>query len=228
VCGEEYPIEDGIPNLLPPDMRGKRRPDRPDLPCHQPRSPSTSTAGPPTLLEPSSTSLETDDSFLLSLSGHESPAHVHCRLAGDLERIASLEEANYFVEPDGVTTVPIAVNADVIERPVDGHLEVLTGYGSESISIAVTVVPGPPDVDVVDESSPNPPARSRADDARARGRSSLRYRGLEPGNAGGAGTGLVSVGIAAPTAASIGSPVVTAGSRSSSSGFAVALFLLVQ
>jgi len=157
-------------------------------------------------------SLETDDSFLLSLSGHESPAHVHCRrLAGDLERIASLEEANYFVEPDGVTTVPIAVNADVIERPVDGHLEVLTGYGSESISIAVTVVPGPPDVDV-DESLAEP-ARSEPEPTtleRAVDRVS-DIAGLEPGTLAVLALGLVSVGIAALTAASIGSPVVTAG-----------------
>jgi len=179
-------------------------------------------------LEPSSTSLETDDSFLLSLSGHESPAHVHCRLAGDLERIASLEEANYFVEPDGVTTVPIAVNADVIERPVDGHLEVLTGYGSESISIAVTVVPGPPDVDV-DESLAEP-ARSEPEPTtleRAVDRVS-DIAGLEPGTLAVLALGLVSVGIAALTAASIGSPVVTAGLAIVVVGFAVALFLLVQ
>jgi len=179
-------------------------------------------------LEPSSTSLETDDSFLLSLSGHESPAHVHCRLAGDLERIASLEEANYFVEPDGVTTVPIAVNADVIERPVGGHLEVLTGYGSESISIAVTVVPGPPDVDV-DESLAEP-ARSEPEPTtleRAVDRVS-DIAGLEPGTLAVLALGLVSVGIAALTAASIGSPVVTAGLAIVVVGFAVALFLLVQ
>jgi len=40
--------------------------------------------------------------------------------------------------------------------------------------------------------------------------------------------GLVSVGIAALTAASIGSPVVTAGLAIVVVGFAVALFLLVQ
>ncbi|QLK25576.1 hypothetical protein HYG81_16055 [Natrinema zhouii] len=179
-------------------------------------------------LEPSSTSLETNGSFLLSLQGHESPAHVHCRLTGDLERIASIEEPNYFVERDGVTTVPIAVNTDVIDRPVDGHLEVVTGYGSESISIAVTVVPGPAAVDV-DESLAEP-ARSEPEPT-ALEQASERIpalSGLEPGTIAVLALGIVAVGIAALTAASIGSPVVTAGLAMVVAGFAVALFLLLQ
>lgn len=179
-------------------------------------------------LEPTSTALETDGPVLLSLEGHGSPAHVHCRLDGDLERIASLAESNYYVEPDGVTTVPIAVDADGIDRPVDGTLEVLTGYGSESVAIDVTVVPGPPDIDVDESlaeparSEPDPTALERAVDRVADG------SGLEPGTMAVLALGVIAVGIAAMTAATIGGPVVTGGLAIVVVGFVVALSLLLR
>ncbi|MFD1564105.1 hypothetical protein ACFR99_11135 [Haloarchaeobius amylolyticus] len=179
-------------------------------------------------LEPASTVLETDDSFCLSLQGHESPAHVHCRLDGDLERIASLGDANYYVEPNSVTTVPIAVDADAIDRPVDGRLEVLTGYGSESVAIEVTVVPGPPDVDVDESlaeparSTPEPTPLERAIDQ------VTAVSGLDSGTLAVLALGVVALGIGALTAASIGGPVATAGLAIVVAGVVVALFLLLQ
>lgn len=179
-------------------------------------------------LEPESTGLETDDSFRLSLAGHESPAHVHCRLDGDLERIASLDGANYYVEPDGVTVVPIAVDTDAVDRPVDGRLEVLTGYGSESISIDVTVVPGPPDVDV-DESLAEPnrsePEPTPLEDVLG---DLADTSGLDPGSLAVLALGVVALGIATLTAASIGGLAATAGLGVVVVGVVVALFLLVQ
>lgn len=179
-------------------------------------------------LEPASTALETDGSFRLSLQGHESPAHVHCRLDGDLERIASLGSANYYVEPDSVTAVPIAVDTDAVEQPVDGRLEVLTGYGSESVSIDVTVVPGPPDVDV-DESLAEP-TRTEPEPTpleQAIGRITT-VSGLDPGTVAVLLLGVVALAIAMLTTASIGGPVATAGLAVVVVGFAVALFLLLQ
>lgn len=179
-------------------------------------------------LEAESDALETSESFVLLLAGHGTPAHVHCRLGGDLERIATIGETNYYVEPDGVTAVPVTVTADAIDRPVNGHLEVLTGYGSESLSIAVTVTPGPPDVDV-DESLAEP-ARSEPEPT-ALERTVGRFTGaggLEPATLVVLALGLVAVGIAALTAATIGSPVATAGTGIVIIGVLVALFLLVQ
>ncbi|MDS0474315.1 hypothetical protein [Natrinema sp. 1APR25-10V2] len=178
-------------------------------------------------LEASSATLETHESFGLRLQGHESPAHVHCRLDGDLERIASVDRSNYYVEPNGVTTVPIAVDADGIDRPIEGTLEVLTGYGSESISIGVTVVSGPPAVDV-DETlaeparrEPDPTTLERAVDRVTSG------SGLEPATVAVLALGLVAVGIAAATAATIASPVATAGLGIVVAGVVVAALLLV-
>jgi len=179
-------------------------------------------------LEPASTALETDDSFRLSLQGHESPAHVHCRLDGDLERIASLGDANYYVEPDSVTTVPIAVDADAIDRPIAGRLEVLTGYGSESVAIDVTVVPGPPDVDVDESlaeparSAPEPTPLERAIERAA------AVSGLDSGTLAVLALGVIALGIATLTAASIGGVVATAGVGIVVAGVVVALFLLLQ
>ncbi|WP_254763638.1 DUF7524 family protein [Natrinema marinum] len=176
-------------------------------------------------LEASSATLECHESFALRLQGHESPAHVHCRLDGGLERIASIEGSNYYVEPDAVTTVPIAV--EPVERPVDGTLEVLTGYGSESVSIAVTVAPGPPDVDV-DETLAEPARREPEPTALERTIDRVTdVSGLEPATLAVLGLGLVAVAVAAATAATIASPVATAGLGIVVVGVVVAVLLLV-
>ncbi|WP_226481690.1 DUF7524 family protein [Natrinema amylolyticum] len=179
-------------------------------------------------LEAASETLETSESFGVLLHGHETPAHVHCRLDDDLDRIASLSETNYYIEPDTVTAVPVAVNADVIDRPVDGRLEVLAGYGSESVTIDVTVIPGPPDVDV-DESlaeparpEPDPTALERAIDR------FTALSGLEPATLVVLALGAVAVSVAALTAATIGGPVATAGMGIVVAGVLVALLLLLQ
>ncbi|MDG5760127.1 hypothetical protein QA600_12330 [Natronococcus sp. A-GB1] len=106
-------------------------------------------------LEAATATFETAESFTLLLEGHDSPTHVHCRLDDELARVASLPQSNYYVEADARTPVPIEVEAGGLEDPVQGYLEVSTGYGAESAAIAVTVEPGPDRVEV-DESLSKP------------------------------------------------------------------------
>lgn len=178
-------------------------------------------------LEPAADVLETDESFDLRLHGHESPAHVHCRLDGGIERIASLDQSNYYVEPGTETIVPIAVDAATVDHSIEGRLEVLTGYGSESVTIAVTVVPGASDVDI-DESLAEPAQREPDQTAfeRTIGRV-VPGTGLEPATLAVLALGLVAVVIAAVTAATIASPVVTVGLGIVIVGVVAALLLLV-
>lgn len=171
--------------------------------------------------------LETNDPFTILLQGHETPAHVHCRLDGALERIASVDGSNHYVEPNAVTAVPVAVDADGIDQPVTGRLEVVTGYGSESVSIAVTVVPGPPNVDI-DESLAEP-ARSEPEPTvleRAVDRFTAVGR-LDPSTLGVLGLGVVAIAVAVATTATIGGPVAMAGGGIVVLGVVVALFLLI-
>jgi hypothetical protein len=184
--------------------------------------------GTATPLEATSDALETSDSFALLLQGHETPAHVHCRLSGDLERVASLGETNYYVEPESTVPVPITVTTDGLDRPVDGHLEVVTGYGSESVSIAVTAVPGRPDVDV-DESLAEP-VRSEPEPTTLErwGARMAPAGGFEPATLVVLALGLVAIGIATVTTATIGGPLATAGLGVVAGGVLVALFLLLQ
>ncbi|WP_436347743.1 DUF7524 family protein [Natronorubrum sp. FCH18a] len=175
-------------------------------------------------LETAVGTLETRDSFNLVLESHGPPAHVHCRLAGDLERIATLETSNYYVESEGETIVPVHVASETIDRPVEGVLEVLTGYGSESLSIPVVAKPAPAAVDVDDslgkppQSEPEPTAFERA----------VAASGLEPATLVVVALGIVAVGIATTTAAAIGGPLAMAGVGIVAIGFCVAVLLLLQ
>ena len=175
-------------------------------------------------LETAVDTLEVRGSFDLRLQSHNTPAHVHCRLEGDIERIVTLPESNYYVEADDETIVLVRVTAEAIERPLEGTLEVLTGYGSESLSIPVTVKPAPGDVDV-DESLSKPAQNAPEPSDLER---LIATVGLEPATLGVVALGLVAVGIAVLTAATIGGPVAMAGLAIVSVGFLVALVLLLR
>lgn len=101
--------------------------------------------------------LEVSSSFDLVLTGHRTPAHVHCRLDETLDAVASLEETNQYVEADDRTVVPVTLEA--VDESVTGELEVTTAYGEETETITVTVTPDPSPV-AVDERLASPVTRS--------------------------------------------------------------------
>ncbi|WP_265111171.1 DUF7524 family protein [Halosolutus halophilus] len=180
------------------------------------------------VLETDVGSVETCESIALVLRGHETPAHVHCRLDERLDRVASIQQPNYYVEPDDVTPVPISVDSDTIDRPVEGTLEIVGGYGAESVSIDVTVTPDPPQVDVDDSlseptrSEPEPTPIERAVNAVS------PLLDIEMGTIAVVALGLVAIGIATATAATIGGPVAVGGLAIVVIGVAVGLGLLMR
>lgn len=94
--------------------------------------------------------------FTVELDNHGSPAHVHLNLDEDLSRVATLATGNHFVE--GEQTREVFVDVEPASEPVTGRLKIVTGYGTETEYVAVTVEPGPagkPPVEV-DESLGKP------------------------------------------------------------------------
>ena len=175
-------------------------------------------------LEAAVTTLETRGSFNLLLDGNERPAHVHCRLHGGLERIATLETSNYYVEADGETVVPVHVAAENLETPIEGTLEVVTGYGSETIMVPVVVKPAPGPVDV-DESLAEPATPTPEPSTLER---VVTTSGLDPVTLAVVALGLVAIGIATATAATVGGTLSMIGVGIVAVGFCVALVLLVR
>ncbi|QSW98358.1 DUF7524 family protein [Haloterrigena alkaliphila] len=173
-------------------------------------------------LEAAVDTVETRGSFGLRVQSHGSPAHVHCRLDDALARIATLETSNYYVEEDGETIVPVHVAAERIDDSIAGELEILTGYGSESLSIPVTVGPAPDGVDV-DDSLADPPA-DRSD--RSALERAVDVTALEPASLAIGALGAIAVMVGVLTATAIGGPVAAAGLAVVVLGVAVALLLL--
>lgn len=79
--------------------------------------------------------------FTVELENHGTPAHVHLNLDEDLSRVATLATGNHFVEGDDVREV--FVDVEPAREAVTGRLKVVTGYGTETAYVTVTVEPGP-------------------------------------------------------------------------------------
>ena len=157
---------------------------------------SVGHAGPNTIAADSE-SVETRTSFGIVLESHSVPAHVHCRLGGDLARIATLDRSNYYVDPSNETYVPVIV--EDVPEPVEGTLELSTGYGATSVTIDVTVTPGPPPVEV-DETLARPRREPDRTDEPALAESDMGTLGIVV-------LAVLAIGLAATTAAVVGGTV---------------------
>lgn len=184
--------------------------------------------GSATVLETEVGTVETCEPIELVLQGHDAPAHVHVRVDDPLDRVTSIEGDNYYVEPDDVTAVPIAVDPSGIDDAIEGTLEIVAGYGAETIQIPVTVTDGPPAVDVDDslaEPSRSPPEQTpvqrAVDEVTA-------LAGVDTGTLAVFALGLLAIVIATATAATIGGAIAFAGLAIVVAGVAVGLGLLLR
>ncbi|ADE04717.1 DUF7524 family protein [Haloferax volcanii] len=105
-------------------------------------------------------SFSTNGPFSVELANEGQAVHVHLHIDDELSRAASLSEGNHFVDGDQTKTVEVFVTQP--SEPVSGKLKIVSGHGSETRYVDVTVEPGSggkPPVDVDETlSKPKQPA----------------------------------------------------------------------
>jgi hypothetical protein len=111
-------------------------------------------------IAPETSSFETTGGFDIVLDNLGTATHVHLSLSEELDGIADIEANNHYVE--GASTRYISVDVGALEDPVDGRIEIVTGYGRNTEHVAVRIVPADvsdPPVEIDDalaEPSPRP------------------------------------------------------------------------
>ncbi|MFC6988277.1 hypothetical protein ACFQJD_05270 [Haloplanus sp. GCM10025708] len=146
--------------------------------------------------------------FTIRLRNHGEAIHVHLNLDDDLSSAAALDSGgNYFVEGESETAVDVDVRS--VDQSVRGKLKVVTAYGNETAYVDVVVDPedDDPSVDVDENLSRPPQPEPRPDPLTTRIARRLPARRTLPVLT----FALVAVGIAAATAFSVESQVVTLG-----------------
>ena len=104
-------------------------------------------------------SFSTTDTFAVELDNQGQAVHVHLNLDDELSRVVSLRAGNHFV--DGGQTKVVTLPVESTSEPVTGKLKIVSGYGSETAYVDVTVSPGSggkPPVDI-DETLSKPARR---------------------------------------------------------------------
>lgn len=172
-------------------------------------------------------SVETRSSFALVLENHGDPVHVHCRFDDELAGVTTLDQSNYYADPDDPTTIPIAV--DGVDRPVSGALELSTKYGADRTSVGVTVAPPGGEREPVDvDESLAEPARPASTPEPSQGVTTLLADAVDMGVVGLALLALVAVSVAVATAAVVGGFAAMIGLVLVAGGVAAALVILTR
>lgn len=83
---------------------------------------------------------EATGSFDVIFQNHGSALHAHVGLDPTLSEVATVRTPNRYVEEDLSRRVRVDVDVDPGERPVEGRLELVTGYGSTTEYVSVSLV----------------------------------------------------------------------------------------
>lgn len=110
----------------------------------------------PHSIDTATSTFETTDSFDILLQNHGSALHVYLQLDDDLSTIATLGSGNQYVDAETAQPVPVRISDG--NRPVNGRLKIVTGYGTETAYVTIRVVEPTDDDDQVQvaESLANP------------------------------------------------------------------------
>ena len=92
----------------------------------------------PHSIEVDNPSFEADDDFDIVLRNHGKALHVYLNLDDDLATVAELGTANHYVDEASVRRIRVHVSD--LARPVRGRMKVVTGYGSETEYIDLSIV----------------------------------------------------------------------------------------
>ena len=91
--------------------------------------------GPQSIAAPQA--FEATKEFNVYLQNHGTPLHAHVSLDRSLAAVARVATPNRYVEEGATRRVRIEVEDG--DRPVDGRLEIVTGYGAETEYVSVTL-----------------------------------------------------------------------------------------
>jgi len=91
--------------------------------------------GPQSISAPET--FETEDGFTVYLKNHGTPLHAHVRLDRSLGEIAEVVDPNRYVEEGATRRVRVEVGDT--DRPIEGDVEIVTGYGAKTEHVPVTV-----------------------------------------------------------------------------------------
>ena len=155
-----------------------------------------------------------DGSFDVVLDNHGAALHVHVHADDDLSRAVDIPTTNHFVEEGTVRRVSVGVDETVL--PAEGHLKIVTGYGSETEYVNVTI------------EEPDDGPSVAVDERLGRPKPTTEEPSLRPEHLPLIGLALVALLIAAIAAALLGDTVVLVGTLVVLLGIAVAVGLVAQ